>query len=152
MEIVTKDVTRQFKRFHINANPLLRKFGRCTLNTKLEIFASYCTNIIVVYFGMMSQKRILPNCVSHTTIVSDVSSGFRTIAVQVKCLCPATFLPSQKLQGIWPGVLLKKDDAIIMCLAGLLWTLLWCSAQVCGSIFIKHCLEATDSVLANYLR
>ncbi len=40
-----KDVTRQLKRFHINVNLLLRKFGKCNLNTKLELFRSYCINM-----------------------------------------------------------------------------------------------------------
>ena len=95
-----KDVTWQLKMFHINANLLLIKFGKCPLNTKLELFSLYCTNMYCGIFGTMPQKvsyQIAP--LSHTTIVLDASSVFRTIAVQVKCLYPVTFLPSQKLQG-----------------------------------------------------
>ena len=54
-----KDVTRQLKRFHINVNLLLRKFGKCTLNTKLELFRSYCTNMYCGIFWHDATKKSL---------------------------------------------------------------------------------------------
>ncbi len=42
----------------------------------------------------------------------------------------------------------RCSNNVIMCLSEILWTLLWCSAQDCGSIFTKLCLEATDCILA----
>ncbi len=53
---------------------------------------------IVVYFGHDATKKDSYQIACLITIVFDVSLGFRTIAVQVKCLYPVTFLPSQKLQ------------------------------------------------------
>ncbi len=54
-----KDVTRQLKRFHPKSNLLLRKFGKCTLNTKLELFTSYCTNMHCGIFWHDATKKSL---------------------------------------------------------------------------------------------
>ena len=92
----------QLKRFHINANLLLRKFGKCTLNTKLELFRSYCTNNMYcgIFWNDATKKKSLTKlCVSYN------NSFRRLFGLPYFCIAseifvyPVTFLPSQKLQG-----------------------------------------------------
>ena len=39
------DIERQVRKIHVNANLLLRKFFRCSVEVKCYLFKTYCSNL-----------------------------------------------------------------------------------------------------------
>ena len=39
------DIKRQMRKIHVNANLLLRKFSRCSVEVKCYLFKTYCSNL-----------------------------------------------------------------------------------------------------------
>ena len=66
LEIVSV-IKRQLMKFYANATTLLRKFGKCSVNIKLELFKTYATNLYCGIFGMMPLREVCINYVSHIT-------------------------------------------------------------------------------------
>ena len=53
------DLKRQMKRFYVNANMLIRKFSKCSINVKCYLFKTYCSTMYCSALWFNSTKRVL---------------------------------------------------------------------------------------------
>ena len=52
------DLKRQMRNLYANANLLLRKFSKCSVNVKCYLFKTYCSIIYIVHpCGLIVQKQ-----------------------------------------------------------------------------------------------
>ena len=53
------DLKRQMRKMYANANLLLRKLSKCSVNVNCYLFKTYCSNYIVHPCGLIVQKTAL---------------------------------------------------------------------------------------------
>ena len=61
------------RKFHANANILLRKFGNCSPNVKSYLFKTYCSNIYMFYLISYTKGMQLQFIVSRTLLISSAT-------------------------------------------------------------------------------
>ena len=54
-----QDIHRQMIKFYSNANILLRRFSKCSIDVKCYLFKSYCSNLYCSSFWYDSSKRTM---------------------------------------------------------------------------------------------
>ena len=54
------DLKRQMRKMYANANLLLRKFSRCSVNVKCYLFKTYCSNLYCARMWFDCTKTVLP--------------------------------------------------------------------------------------------
>ncbi len=97
-------------------------------------------------FWRDATKRV--SCLSHTTIVSDVSLIFRIISEMfVSC----DILTRSEITRKMTWCFIENQEGAAMCLSGILWILLWCFAPLCGSILYETLLRNNWQCLVNSL-
>ena len=62
------DTKSQLMNLYANGNTLVRKFGKCSCNVKLELFRMYCTNLYCGIFCIMPLRKVWIHCMSQVMI------------------------------------------------------------------------------------
>ena len=55
------DLKRQMRKYYANANMLLRKFVKCSLDVRCYLFKTYCYNLYCALFWYDSTKAAMKN-------------------------------------------------------------------------------------------
>ena len=81
------DLKRQMRKFYANANMLIRKVSRCSVNVKCYLFKTYCSTMYCSALWFNSTKTALTKLKIAYTIIAYVNyMVYPNILVQVKCL------------------------------------------------------------------
>ena len=81
-----QDIHRQMRKFYSNANILLRRFSKCSIDVKCYLFKMYSSNLYCSPFWYDSSKRAMKKLRLLTIIILDGYWHCRNITVLVKCL------------------------------------------------------------------
>ena len=77
------DIKRQMRKIHVNANLLLRKFSRCSVEVKCYLFKTYCSNLYCAPMWFDCTKTALKKLkVAYNNILWDYLGAI----APVKCL------------------------------------------------------------------
>ena len=52
------DIKRQMRKIHVNANLLLWKFSRCSVEVKCYLFKTYCSNLYCTPMWLTAPKQL----------------------------------------------------------------------------------------------
>ena len=81
------DLRRQMRKFYANANMLIRKFSKCSVNVKCYLFKTYCSTMYCSALWFNSTKTALTKLkIAYNNIAYVDYMVYQNITVQVKCL------------------------------------------------------------------
>ena len=84
------DLKRQMRKMYANANVLLRKFSKCSINVKCYLFKTYCSNLYCAPMWIDCTKTALKKIESSLQQFKTIYGLTMAPTVIVKCLLHVT--------------------------------------------------------------
>ena len=101
------DLKRQMRKFYTNANMLIRKFFKCSVDVKCYLFKTYYSTMYcsAMWFdttksAMKKLKVVHVCCVKHSINYVNIN-GVRSITVDVKCYLFKTYYSTMYCSAMW---------------------------------------------------
>ena len=89
-----KDIIRQMKKVYAQGNLLLRKFGFCSYNVKIQLFRSYCTSLYTCQLWVNYSKE----CMRKLTVA--YNNIFRFLMNEPKCCSASLMFVSRRVPSL----------------------------------------------------